>query len=401
MDSQTILDQILLRPGQLLKQGRYQVHRKLGTGLFSTTWLVSDAEAEFVEVSFPSKYCAVKVLSVEGTNVHKEGLSHELEFLQQIAADKKCENLPQLRDHFEEYGPGGTHLCLVMELLSTDVSSFRRSSPTKALPVYTVKHIIIAALRGLANLHRLGIIHTDLKLDNILFMGVPNDKYVEEQLAAEAPVIEGEVEVEGVTYPLLRAQPIPHTCQWDMSPYISEVIDYVVTDLGQAQRAGEQPTTDEFSAYSLRAPELLLYSDFSPKMDIWAIGCLTFELLVGRWLFAPKEGETWTLEDDHLAKMMELTGETFSSAYLARRRAEFFDENGKLLRGELIPGQSIENLIRICKIVPEDDIPGAASFINACLRLDTYDRSTAVELQMDPWLIKCSCSHYQHYQHYQ
>jgi serine/threonine protein kinase len=41
-----------------------------------------------------------------------------------------------------------------------------------------------------------------------------------------------------------------------------------------AQRAGEQPTVHMFSAYSLRAPELLLRSDFGPKVDIWALGCL-------------------------------------------------------------------------------------------------------------------------------
>lgn len=107
---------------------------------------------------------------------------------------------------------------------------------------------------------------------------------------------------------------------------------------------------DEFSAYSLRAPELLVYSDFSPKIDIWAVGCLvsdihtlyslitspqTFELLVGKWLFAPEEApdQSWTRDDDHLAKMQELTGERFSAKCLARanRRSEFFDDNGMLL----------------------------------------------------------------------
>lgn len=42
------LDQLLLRPGQKLKDGRYEVHRKLGAGLYSNTWLVSDSQAEYV-----------------------------------------------------------------------------------------------------------------------------------------------------------------------------------------------------------------------------------------------------------------------------------------------------------------------------------------------------------------
>jgi serine/threonine protein kinase len=46
-----------------------------------------------------------------------------------------------------------------------------------------------------------------------------------------------------------------------------------------AQRAGEQPTVDEFGAYSLRAPELILRSDLGPQVDIWALGCLVVSFL--------------------------------------------------------------------------------------------------------------------------
>jgi serine/threonine-protein kinase SRPK3 len=40
------LDHLLLRLGQTLKGGRYTVLRKLGSGTYSTTWLVSDADKE-------------------------------------------------------------------------------------------------------------------------------------------------------------------------------------------------------------------------------------------------------------------------------------------------------------------------------------------------------------------
>jgi serine/threonine-protein kinase SRPK3 len=53
--------------------------------------------------------------------------------------------------------------------------------------------------------------------------------------------------------------------------------------------------------------------------------------LTGHWLFAPQEGEDWSLEEDHLAKMLELTGERFSPAMLerAQRRSEYLDEQGE------------------------------------------------------------------------
>lgn len=56
-----------------------------------------------------------------------------------------------------------------------------------------------------------------------------------------------------------------------------------------------------------------------------------FEMLVGRWLFHPEDGgEDFSVEEDHLAKMLELTGERFSPAMLQRAElgAQYFDPNG-------------------------------------------------------------------------
>ncbi|KAI0761641.1 kinase-like domain-containing protein, partial [Trametes elegans] len=405
-------DQLPTHPGQTLNSGRYTVKRKLGSGVYSTTWLVADNQAEYTsfeahECACPltiirarysevvtNKYHAAKVLSIDGTREHAQGRSRELEFLQQIAACDEVTALPVLEDHFEQSGPGGTHLCLVMQLLSSDVSSFRRSSPTKALPAHIVKNILAHTLEGLKQLHELDIIHTDLKLDNILFNSVGSDKSVDDQLREDPPAVESEFEVEGKKYPVFRSQPLRHSFTWDASPLDAEIMQFTIADLGQAQRAGQQPTVDEFSAYSLRAPELLLRSDFGPKIDIWALGCITYELLTGRWLFAPEEGDEWSLEDDHLAKMLELTDERFSPAMLERAqlRSQYLDDQGNLLRLELIPDQSIEAALAVYKTVPESEIPGAASFIRACLRLDSSDRPSAKELELHPWVTSNTCA---------
>lgn len=40
-------------------------------------------------------------------------------------------------------------------------------------------------------------------------------------------------------------------------------------------------------------------------------------MLVGRWLFHPVDGgDDWSLEEDHLAKMLEFTGEQFPTSML-------------------------------------------------------------------------------------
>jgi hypothetical protein len=84
----------------------------------------------------------------------------ELEFLQAIQSCEDVDCLPILRDHFEQRGPRGSHLCFVMDLLSTDVSSFRRSFPTRALPPFFVKNIISLVLQGVDQIHELNIVHT-------------------------------------------------------------------------------------------------------------------------------------------------------------------------------------------------------------------------------------------------
>ena len=46
-------------------------------------------------------------------------------------------------------------------------------------------------------------------------------------------------------------------------------------------------------------------------------------MLVGRWLFHPVDGgKDWSLEDGHLAKMIEFTGDTFGEAMRGRAYLE-------------------------------------------------------------------------------
>lgn len=85
---------------------------------------------------------------------------HELECLKALQKQDDINDLPILYDNFEVEGLRGFHLCFVMNLLNSDVSSFRRSTPNKALKPYIVKNIIGQVLEALVQLHDLDIIHT-------------------------------------------------------------------------------------------------------------------------------------------------------------------------------------------------------------------------------------------------
>lgn len=154
-----------------------------------------------------------------------------------------------------------------------------------------------------------------------------------------------------------------------------------------AQWADREPTTRIISPYALRAPEVILGADFDTKVDIWSLGCLTFELLTGHWLFQPQGGPAWSIEDDHLAKMMELTGEKFSKTMLARcrNREEYFDEDGNLRRIEQLFPVTVEQAM-MNHGMPEAEALPAAAFVRACLRLNPAERSSASDLESHTWL---------------
>jgi serine/threonine-protein kinase SRPK3 len=139
----------------------------------------------------------------------------------------------------------------------------------------------------------------------------------------------------------------------------------------------------------------------------------TFELLVGHQLFKLDDTSSRSLEVDHLAQMMKLTGETFSSAMLGRAqyRSKYFDEQGwvrshihlpstgvlapgYLLNIGPVAGKGIEATLVAYGVLPDSSIGVAASFISACLRLDPSERETVEELEHYPWVAHSTCNYH-------
>ena len=133
------------------------------------------------------------------------------------------------------------------------------------MPLKKVKVIAYQILQGLNYLHHQGIIHRNLKADNIL---------VNEN---------GTVKVSD--FALSKLITLPHT------PYTPE-------DPKDRERSGR-----EARRLWYRAPELLLRKKkYSFETDIWAFGCILAEIALNEALF---NGET---EIEQLFKMFGLTG---------------------------------------------------------------------------------------------
>jgi len=160
------------RAGVLLNNGRYKILRKLGRGQYSTTWLVSDSQCVYVypwlsltlasdsRAQETPAYYAVKILTVNATKGHQYGHLHELEIMKALRKQQVTQTLPYLFDHFETESPHGPHLCLVQPVLSTSISLFRRSVPSRRLEFPAVRIIIAQVLEALVALHAAGVVHT-------------------------------------------------------------------------------------------------------------------------------------------------------------------------------------------------------------------------------------------------
>jgi serine/threonine-protein kinase SRPK3 len=215
------------RPGLFLND-RYEILRKLGQGQFSTTWLVSDSKA------CAMTYRAVKILTVEATEENEDSHLLELEVLKRIRTLRgpHAVNLPYLFDHFAIKGPHGKHLCLVLPVLSTDISSFRKSAPSQMLKSPTVKVIVAQVVSALVVLHDAAIVHGDLKPDNLLFGSGTAPKVIQELLKGTPPAVEGGIESAGKRYPIIRTQPVPNHFKWDDPGKIVELYFVQLVDFG-------------------------------------------------------------------------------------------------------------------------------------------------------------------------
>lgn len=163
--------------GDLFLQ-RYHVIRKIGWGHFSTVWLCFDFEDK--------RYVALKI--VKSAQNFTETAKDEIQILKAVRDtdpnDAKRAKTVQLLNDFKISGPNGTHVCMVFEVLGSNLLKLIIKSQYRGIPYENVRTIIRQVLEGLDYLHtKCQIIHTDVKPENVLLC--VDDSYIN-KIANEA-----------------------------------------------------------------------------------------------------------------------------------------------------------------------------------------------------------------------
>uniref|UniRef100_A0A8C9SIH1 non-specific serine/threonine protein kinase n=1 Tax=Scleropages formosus TaxID=113540 RepID=A0A8C9SIH1_SCLFO len=136
-----------------------------------------------------------------------------------------------------------SHTCLVFEMLEQNLYDFLKHSKFSPLPLKCIRPILQQVATALNKLKSLGLIHADLKPENIMLVD---------------PV---------------------------RQPYRVKVIDF-----GSASYVSKAVCSTYLQSRYYRAPEIILGLPFCEAIDMWSLGCVIAELFLG-WPLYPGASE--------------------------------------------------------------------------------------------------------------
>ena len=136
-----------------------------------------------------------------------------------------------------------------------------------------------------------------------------------------------------------------------------------------------------------RSPEVLIGVNYNETSDIWSLACIIFELVTGDFLFQPEKGETFTKNDDHVAKFIQTLGKMPKNfAKRGEYYNKFFTKEGKMRRVKEIKYIPLKEILIKKYHFKENEAQALTDFLLPMLEFYPERRASARELLRHPWL---------------
>jgi len=379
---------------------KYNIISAIGKGSYSRVWLAYNIADE--------KYYALKVQNPEDLNDGKD----EINILKKIPSDEKYIN--KLVDNFVETkfinDEPTNFLCSVYELCCGNLDGLARKGKYKnGYPEHIVKKIFKQTLEALHTVHyKLNGFHGDIKPDNVLVCGLNNKdlKYIsmynKHNFTTKYNSVKKKYMIEKNKKKLdpamkLKIRKSIHSALIDMmdeneeSSFLCED-KYILephiklTDFGfycHKDHFFHEP----FGTRYYMAPEIILMADCSEKVDIWALGCMLYELMTGEILFDPHSDEHGTTDYHHLEMIINLCGD-FNNLFQSGKYYKKFFKNNKLPNMIYDEEFKLSTYDKINKKLNKHNIdnPQIVRLIDSMLQVNPSKRPSVKDLMKSSWL---------------
>ena len=238
------------------RKAGYHVHKKLGSGVYGTVYKVSNIIEQNPNIFYAAKINAAIPGNPQRQALYAKVQRKESNLLESLtAADKvgRAHIVPLIKALELDTD---VH-CIIMELMESDLYNFMKKR-NFLFNIKELRQITLKLVENLAFLSSQGIIHADLKPENILMKD------------------EGDLRIA------------------DFGTSLTSKRDYML-----------------IQSRFYRAPEVSArYPTLTPKVDIWSLGCIIFEIFTGKVLFKSNAEKSSGLEDcAHLVCQTKILGQ--------------------------------------------------------------------------------------------